>query len=235
MVAAAPPTRRPRRGVWRRSCRNDIIGSLCVGNVMEVVRGGPGKIGINQFPLFWRRPIFLSIGNIGSMETPAAAALPKYYVLKEQILTLIEDAVPGTLIPTERALAEQYGTSRTTVRQASGELVAEGRLDRTQGRGTYVAPPKVTHVRQLTSFTDDAASQGMTASARILDISEVPADTVTAKRLAVEPGTGVHRVERIRLVNGEPLAHETAFLAGELPDLAANVEVRGSLYSALRE
>jgi len=169
------------------------------------------------------------------METPAAAALPKYYVLKEQILTLIEDAVPGTLIPTERALAEQYGTSRTTVRQAIGELVAEGRLDRTQGRGTFVAPPKVTHVRQLTSFTDDAASQGMTASARILDISEVPADPGTAKRLALEPGTGVHRVERIRLVNGEPLAHETAFLAGELPDLAANVEVRGSLYSALRE
>jgi GntR family transcriptional regulator len=169
------------------------------------------------------------------METPAAAALPKYYVLKEQILTLIEDAVPGTLIPTERALAEQYGTSRTTVRQAIGELVAEGRLDRTQGRGTFVAPPKVTHVRQLTSFTDDAASQGMTASARILDISEVPADPVTAKRLALEPGAGVHRVERIRLVNGEPLAHETAFLAGELPDLAANVEVRGSLYSALRE
>jgi GntR family transcriptional regulator, nutrient-sensing system regulator len=169
------------------------------------------------------------------METPAAAALPKYYVLKEQLLTLIEDAVPGTLIPTERALAEQYGTSRTTVRQAIGELVAEGRLDRTQGRGTFVAPPKVTHVRQLTSFTDDAASQGMTASARILDISEVPADPGTAKRLALEPGTGVHRVERIRLVNGEPLAHETAFLAGELPDLAANVEVRGSLYSALRE
>jgi GntR family transcriptional regulator len=169
------------------------------------------------------------------METPAAAALPKYYLLKEQILTLIEDAVPGTLIPTERALAEQYGTSRTTVRQAIGELVAEGRLDRTQGRGTFVAPPKVTHVRQLTSFTDDAASQGMTASARILDISEVPADTVTAKRLAVEPGAGVHRVERIRLVNGEPLAHETAFLAGDLPGLAGNVEVRGSLYSALRE
>jgi GntR family transcriptional regulator len=168
------------------------------------------------------------------METHAAA-LPKYYVLKEQILALIEDAAPGTLIPTERALAEQYATSRTTVRQAIGELVAEGRLDRTQGRGTFVAPPKVTHVRQLTSFSDDAASQGLTASASILDISVVPADPVTARRLAVDPGTDVQRVERIRLVNGEPLAHETAFLAGALPDLAHNVETRGSLYSALRE
>jgi GntR family transcriptional regulator len=168
------------------------------------------------------------------METHAAA-LPKYYVLKEQILALIEDAAPGTLIPTERALAEQYATSRTTVRQAIGELVAEGRLDRTQGRGTFVAPPKVTHVRQLTSFSDDAASQGLTASAKILDISVAPADPVTARRLAVDPGTDVHRVERIRLVNGEPLAHETAFLAGALPDLAHNVETRGSLYSALGE
>jgi GntR family transcriptional regulator, nutrient-sensing system regulator len=168
------------------------------------------------------------------METHAAA-LPKYYVLKEQILALIEDAAPGTLIPTERALAEQYSTSRTTVRQAIGELVAEGRLDRTQGRGTFVAPPKVTHVRQLTSFSDDAASQGLTASAKILDISTVAADPVTARRLGVDPGTDVHRVERIRLVNGEPLAHETAFLAGALPDLAHNVETRGSLYSALGE
>lgn len=169
------------------------------------------------------------------METPAAAALPKYYVLKEQILALIEDAVPGTLIPTERALAEQYGTSRTTVRQAIGELVAEGRLDRTQGRGTYVAPPKVTHVRQLTSFTDDAASQGLTAAARIVDVSVLPADPATARRLAVEPGTEIHRVERIRLVDGEPLAHEVAFLAGPLPDLARTVAERGSLYAALRE
>lgn len=169
------------------------------------------------------------------METSAAAALPKYYVLKEQILTLIEDAAPGTLIPTERALAEQYGTSRTTVRQAIGELVAEGRLDRTQGRGTYVAPPKVTHVRQLTSFSDDAASQGHTAAARIVDVSVLPADPSTARRLAVEPGTGVHRVERIRLVDGEPLAHEVAFLAGPLPDLARTVAERGSLYAALRE
>ena len=169
------------------------------------------------------------------MESSAAAALPKYYVLKEQILTLIEDAAPGTLIPTERALAEQYGTSRTTVRQAIGELVAEGRLDRTQGRGTYVAPPKVTHVRQLTSFTDDAASQGLTAAARIVDVSVLPADPATARRLAVEPGTDVHRVERIRLVDGEPLAHEVAFLAGPLPDLARTVAERGSLYAALRE
>jgi GntR family transcriptional regulator len=169
------------------------------------------------------------------METSAAAALPKYYVLKEQILTLIEDAVPGTLIPTERALAEQYGTSRTTVRQAIGELVAEGRLDRTQGRGTFVAPPKVTHVRQLTSFSDDAASQGLTAAARIVDVSVLPADPATARRLAVEPGTDIHRVERIRLVDGEPLAHEIAFLAGPLPDLARTVAERGSLYAALRE
>ena len=63
-------------------------------------------------------------------------AVPKYYLLKEQLRALVRDATPGALIPTERALAEQYATSRTTVRQAIGELVAEGVLGRAQGRTT---------------------------------------------------------------------------------------------------
>lgn len=49
----------------------------------------------------------------------ARAEAPKYYRINEGILGLVEGAAPGTLIPTERALAQRYDTSRTTVRQAS--------------------------------------------------------------------------------------------------------------------
>ena len=54
----------------------------------------------------------------------------------------------------------------------------------------------------------------------------------TALRLGV---TAVSRVDRVRLVDGVPLAHESARLAGEYPGLAAELERRGSLYATLRD
>ncbi|MER2134050.1 MAG: GntR family transcriptional regulator [Arthrobacter sp.] len=160
---------------------------------------------------------------------------PKYYVLKEQLRALAAEGEPGTLLPTERALAAGYGTSRTTVRQAIAELVAEGVLDRIQGHGTFVAHNRPTYVRQLTSFSEDAAAQGLRSSSRLIGISTVPAEGEAAQRLQVEPGTALTRVERIRLINEEPLAHEAALLPGELPELAGALDRTGSLYSALQE
>jgi len=163
------------------------------------------------------------------------AKVPKYYRLKSALLDLLTGASPGTALPTERELAERFATSRTTVRQALAELVVEGRLERTQGRGTFVAEPKLVHVRQLTSYTDDLRSQGRQPSSVILRVDRVPADPAVAEHLQLRPGDKVHRVERLRLVGGEPLAHETAHLPGRLPRLRAELDRRGSLYDTLRD
>lgn len=44
----------------------------------------------------------------------------------------------GTKLPSERELAERFGTSRTTVRQAIESLIAAGTLVRSAGKGTFV-------------------------------------------------------------------------------------------------
>jgi GntR family transcriptional regulator len=176
--------------------------------------------------------MLLSMDRLADVVT---AEVPKYYRIKESILGLVEGLAPGTLIPTERALAQRYDTSRTTIRQAIAELVAEGVLDRTQGRGTFVAPPKLTYVRQLTSFSDDAREQGRDVSSTILGVDRVAVPAAAAARLNLAPDALVHRVERVRLVDGEPLAHEVALLPGELPGLHRHLRRLGSLYAVLRQ
>ncbi|MFI0906748.1 GntR family transcriptional regulator [Streptomyces sioyaensis] len=52
------------------------------------------------------------------------------------------DWKPNRAIPSENALAEQYGLSRPTVRRAIAALADEGLVYAVSGRGTYVAEQK---------------------------------------------------------------------------------------------
>jgi DNA-binding LacI/PurR family transcriptional regulator len=55
---------------------------------------------------------------------------------REQIL---DGRLPaGARLPTELRLAQEFGISRGTVRQAMGALVNQGLIERIQGRGTFV-------------------------------------------------------------------------------------------------
>src|SRR6185295_15196054 len=97
------------------------------------------------------------------------------FQVKSEILALIADLPAGSAVPTERELAERFETSRTTVRQAIAELVVDGRLERTQGRGTFVAQPKLMQVRQLTSFSQDLQAQDRRPGSVMLRIDVQPA------------------------------------------------------------
>lgn len=67
-----------------------------------------------------------------------------YYRIK----TIIQDAIkdgslkPNQKIPNEIDIAQKYGVSRATVRQAILELTREGVVTRKRGVGTFVTPPK---------------------------------------------------------------------------------------------
>ena len=69
--------------------------------------------------------------------------IPLYYQLKQILKDQIQrgELRPGGRIPTEDELCQMYNISRTPVRQALSEMVHEGLLVRTPGRGTFVAEP----------------------------------------------------------------------------------------------
>jgi GntR family transcriptional regulator len=159
---------------------------------------------------------------------------PKYYTVKRHLLANIESLAPGSPVPTERVLAAELETSRTTVRQALLELVAEGRLVRRQGSGTYVAEPKMDWPLHLTSFTEQAAANGFTASTRLLAADRVRADDIVAAKLGVEIGAGVWKIERLRLADDRPMAVETSHLsAHRFPQLSRHIRREQSLYTIL--
>jgi GntR family transcriptional regulator len=159
---------------------------------------------------------------------------PKYYLVKRHLLDLIAEYEPGTPVPTERELAELATTSRTTVRQALSELVTEGRLVRRQGSGTYVAEPKLAWPLQMSSFTEQAASSGLKVETTLVSAERVPATPEIAELLQLKVGALVHRIERLREVNGSPMALEQSHLsARRFPGLAKSLRQTGSLYQVL--
>ncbi|CAM5226922.1 hypothetical protein STANM309S_00571 [Streptomyces tanashiensis] len=162
--------------------------------------------------------------------------MPKYYRLKRHLLDMTETLPPGTPVPPERTLAAEFDTSRTTVRQALQELVVEGRLERIQGKGTFVAKPKVSQALQLTSYTEDMRAQGLEPTSQLLDIGYVTADDTLAGLLDISAGGRVLRIERLRLASGEPMAIETTHLSAKrLPALRRSLVKYTSLYTALAE
>ncbi len=166
--------------------------------------------------------------------TQHTARAPKYYSVKLHLLEYIDSLEQGAPVPTERDLAADLGTSRTTVRQALVELVAEGRLVRRQGSGTYVADAKITWPLQLASFTEQAIANGQVASSQLLGVQRLRADEELAERLDLAVGDGVHQIDRLRLADGRPTAVETALLsATRFPYLGRKMRYAGSLEALL--
>jgi GntR family transcriptional regulator, nutrient-sensing system regulator len=161
--------------------------------------------------------------------------VPKYYAVKERLLESIDDLPAGSPLPTERLLSEEFGVSRTTVRQALQELLVEGRLYRLQGKGTFVARPKVVQTLALTSYTQDMQSRGLAPTSRVIAAERLPASPEVAQMLELAPGTDVLCVQRLRLANREPMAVEQLFVeAARFPRLQERLSDNTSFYELLR-
>lgn len=140
-------------------------------------------------------------------------------------------------MPSERELTEQFGVSRMTARQALTELERIGYLHRMQGKGTFVASPKVEQpLVALTSFTEDMLRRGMNPGARVISVEDVPAGRKPARALGLAETDMVLRVERLRLAAGEPMALEISHLPTTLCSALrdANLEDQ-SLYRLIQE
>lgn len=162
-----------------------------------------------------------------------------YLQVKEDIIAAILNGTyrPHDRLPSQRALAEEYGLSHMTVRRAINELKHEGFIRAQQGRGLFVAESKQeAELGPLFGFTEDMALRGMTASSRVLAAKIVNASTMLAHTLKVVVDAPLIHLKRLRLADNEPMAIQSAYLPhGLCPGLLDHDLERRSLFEVLRD
>jgi GntR family transcriptional regulator, N-acetylglucosamine utilization regulator len=144
--------------------------------------------------------------------------MPMYSRIQLKILGQIQNGSlrPGDQLPTESDLARQYQVSRITAKRALDELVRQGRAFRQQGRGTFVAQTQLHDISGFGSFTEDMRARGLRPGAQVLMFKEIRPDPQLQARLQLEKGDLVYLLKRLRLVDQEPVAVETAYLPCKL-------------------
>ena len=139
---------------------------------------------------------------------------PRYLAVLSTIRAEIAAASPNTVLPTEQVLARRFGVSRLTLRRALGLLERSGLVSRRPGRGTVVSPPKVTRVlAPLYTLEEDLRGQGIRLETRVLRYApaiEPPPDVRLTLRLRRR--SRVAAVELLRLVEGQVIAHDVAYV-----------------------
>lgn len=166
--------------------------------------------------------------------------IPFYFQLKRLVADEIDSGRwrPGTRLPSENELCERFDVSRTTVRQALGELEREGALRKEKGRGTFVAEPASTSwlLQSSHGFHEDATAEGKEVVSRVLRCELEVLPDWAADALEVPAASHGVTLERVRWVDGQLAMYVVNHLAPRLADtvLGADLE-RGSLYRTLAE
>lgn len=144
--------------------------------------------------------------------------LPKYIYIHRILQTRLErELTPGSRIPSEAALCADFGVSRATIQQALNLLETNGLIRREQGRGTFYLGNKTPRMEQKPSELLESIikfKEGTTTQLVHRSIRQPLASV--AERLQVPPDCQIVYLERVGVVEGEPIVFIYTYLPHDI-------------------
>ncbi len=163
------------------------------------------------------------------------SSTPLYIQLEEQLETGIINGKyrPGDRLPSENELCREYGVSRTTVRQTLGLLAQKDLVYSSQGKGTFVKVPLISHeLSKIVRFAASLKRKGLTGCTKIYSFASEAANTKAASALGV-PFCNLNLVGYVKEM---PVVYYRSFIRNELKErmykAAAELEMQGAAFSS---
>lgn len=165
------------------------------------------------------------------------SAIPLYKQIEDIIRKVIEsgDYDNGKFLPREEELAQKFGVSRNTVRQGISQLVREGLLERTPGKGTVVANGNITtHLSEWHSFTEEMLKKGIDLRNYFIRSNFEKPPIEVAEVLQIKPDIELLKLERLRGDKKHPFVYFVSWFHPRIK-LTGNEDFSRPLYSILED
>lgn len=181
-----------------------------------------------------------------------ATGLPRYQSISNELRRRIDESeiATGERLPAQHALAEEFGVTVMTLRQALADLEAEGLIHAVKGTGTFVSePPSVRYdLDHLWSFTQEMTEQGIAVITEVLAVHVAPDDTASDRARMALGATGdvpidqiadeiaVVEIVRRRSISEKPVVLQRSFLTADVWSKISSVDLTtSSLYDVLAD
>jgi DNA-binding GntR family transcriptional regulator len=172
----------------------------------------------------------LEQGKLGAMSPRIAdSPRPVYQQLADALRTKIAtgELAPGAQVPTEKALVEEFGASRATIRQGLMVLVNEGLIAPSRPQGYFVRRHELCYFRPQAEWQEQPASPEMDrwmteqttlgrAPSQRINVEIIQPPDRVADRLALRTDDLVVVRRRVRYLNDEPFNLNDTFYPFDL-------------------
>lgn len=153
------------------------------------------------------------------------------FALRERIID--EMLQSGDKLPSEHTLAEEYGVSRITLRQALSELERDGIISKQRGRGVFVHinPKPLVQEFNLPSLLGRKLNQeGINIEPEVITIKQCKGISSINEKLQLQEDEMLVFIKRLFLYNNKPIALNRSWIAASK---VPNIEEEGLIHNHL--